>query len=391
MLSSAVVTAPNVGRPITAHQDPACDAAAMSASSSDVAPTSPVAATTDPRRRLPRGRSERSWNNRLLDAGLLGLLLTTAEHFDQFRDDIGRQIPDHLAAIAVHGDNDPITAGWARTFTRTTDSETRTAWLERVGWIVAEMEADSVEHQWTRWMRQYWTDRLSSTPIALTDDEASTMAAWTVYLTDSVEEAVTLAQQHAAHIPPHSRFLDDLPERVDRAPPSSRLSSSAYSGTPSHRSTTPTNSRTWCKHCGLPSMSPRSSSSRCDSAAGRHQAGEAAPARAECRRPRRRGRPRRRRRPGRPAGRRRDTGRPAPWPLGRPMPSPTATKPPLRSDRRVGRLTDRSARGRRGRSCIWRSPRGAAWLFYPGGPEDPPGHECEPDRGGTSLLNEATA
>jgi hypothetical protein len=158
------------------------------------------------------------WNNRLLDAGLLSFYLTAAERIDQFRNDIGRLIPDHLAAIAIFGDNDPIPAGWARTFTRTADTETRTVWLERVGWLLAEMDADAVEHQWTRWMRQYWTDRLSSTPMALTDDEASAMAAWAVYLTDSVEEAVTLAQQHAAHILPHSRFLDDLPERVGRAP-----------------------------------------------------------------------------------------------------------------------------------------------------------------------------
>ncbi|MGI5521836.1 SIR2 family protein [Micromonospora sp. CA-259024] len=158
------------------------------------------------------------WNDRLLEAGLLDFYLATAGRIGQFREDIGHQIPEQLAAVAVFSDTAPTADGWARTFTRTTDTKTRVEWLRRVGWLLAELDADAVEHQWSRWMRPYWEDRLKSTPIELTVDEASAMATWAVYLTKSVGDGVALAQQHSAHLDRHSRFLDDLAERISQAP-----------------------------------------------------------------------------------------------------------------------------------------------------------------------------
>jgi hypothetical protein len=67
-------------------------------------------------------------------------------------------------------------------------------------------------------MRTYWQARLHHNPIGLSDDEASALATWTVYLTDSLAEAVDLAGRHAAHLQRGSRFLDDLNDRVDQAP-----------------------------------------------------------------------------------------------------------------------------------------------------------------------------
>lgn len=158
------------------------------------------------------------WNNRLLETGLLDSYLTAAQNHSQFRDDLGQQLAAHLAAVAVLADNDPVTTGWARTFTRTVGADTRTAWLEQIGQLLAELDANAVEQQWARWIRTYWTDRLNSKPITLTDEEASAIATWTIYLTESINEAVDLAQQRTAHIPAYSRFLDDLPERIPQAP-----------------------------------------------------------------------------------------------------------------------------------------------------------------------------
>lgn len=158
------------------------------------------------------------WNNRLLDVGLLNGYLSAARNIRLFRDDLGKQITAHLAAVATLADNDPITTGWARTLTLTVDAAARTAWLKQIGQLLSELDADAVEQQWTRWLRTYWADRLDSRPIALTNEEASAMAIWAVYLTDSIDDGIELARQHDAHIPPHSRFLNVLAKRIPQAP-----------------------------------------------------------------------------------------------------------------------------------------------------------------------------
>ena len=162
-----------------------------------------------------------SWgrfNNRLLDAGLLDAYLTAIQHIDMFPEDLARQLLDHLASVAIYADTDPIADGWVNTFTRAAGADLRAQWFERISWLLAELDTTSVEHQWTRWMRTYWQDRLHNTPIGLSDDEASALATWTAYLTNSIAEAVGLAKKHPAHLQRNSRFLDDLDSRVDQAP-----------------------------------------------------------------------------------------------------------------------------------------------------------------------------
>jgi Domain of unknown function (DUF4020)/SIR2-like domain len=159
------------------------------------------------------------WNDQMLAAGLLTQYLAGAKHIEEFTDELRRQLSLHLAGVAVSSEVDPITTGWVRTFTTSVDTEVRTEWMHQVGWLLREMPAEAVEHQWERWMRRYWQDRLVSVPIQLTLEEAAAMACWVIYLTSSVADGVALATAYPARLLQRSDLLHDLTdERVARAP-----------------------------------------------------------------------------------------------------------------------------------------------------------------------------
>lgn len=159
------------------------------------------------------------WNDQLLSAGLLAQYLETARHITEFRVELRRQLCHHLAAVAVSSEVDPIGSGWVGTFTTTVDAETRTEWMNQVAWMLKQLPSDAAEYQWKRWMRQYWHNRLESVPIQMTIDEASSMASWIVYLSESVPEGVALATEHLAGLTEHANLLHDLtPDRVAQHP-----------------------------------------------------------------------------------------------------------------------------------------------------------------------------
>jgi len=171
-------------------------------------------------------RARRTWdgflswgrsNDHLLTAGLLNQYLQTTAHIGEFRDELRRQLCHHLASIGVYSELDPL--DWAPTFTATVNPTTRAEWMDQITWQLRDLPVDTVEHQWQRWMRKYWANRLESIPNQLTDQEASAMASWVVYLRNSIDDGVTFATAQPAELAPHSQLLDDLTaERIAQAP-----------------------------------------------------------------------------------------------------------------------------------------------------------------------------
>jgi Domain of unknown function (DUF4020) len=105
--------------------------------------------------------------------------------------------------------------------------------MSRVAWMLAKLPAEAVDQQWQRWMRQYWQNRLDSIPLQLTFNEASAMAAWIVYLTDSIENGVQIAQATPAGLGAHAELLTwtttGSTVRQPRSPDSLRTCSGARS------------------------------------------------------------------------------------------------------------------------------------------------------------------
>jgi hypothetical protein len=159
------------------------------------------------------------FTDRMLNDGLLTYYVETAAHASELPDNLRQQLYGHLADIALRSGIDLVANGWLSRLTSTTPAETRVDWMNHIGFVLSHMSGETAEQQWNRWIREYWRDRLASNPVQLTTPEASAMSAWTVYLTDSVEEATNLATAQPAAIAPHSRLLHDLTdERVRQAP-----------------------------------------------------------------------------------------------------------------------------------------------------------------------------
>jgi hypothetical protein len=159
------------------------------------------------------------FTDRMLDDGLLTDYLQAAAHASELPDNLRRRLDGHLADIALRSGIDLLANGWLSRFTSTTPPETRVGWMNHVGFALSQLPSETAEQQWDRWIREYWRNRLASNPVQLTTSEASAMAAWTIYLTSSVEEATSLVTAHPAGIAPHSRLLRDLTnERIHQEP-----------------------------------------------------------------------------------------------------------------------------------------------------------------------------
>jgi len=157
------------------------------------------------------------WNNRLLSAGLLDQYLIAAMHIASFGEEEQRQLASHLATIAIFGEIDPST--WLPRFTSNASVATRCEWIDNVSWRLAELDDVTVEHQWNRWMRNYWQDRSDSIPTDLHPDEATALVGWISNLTDSFEVAARFAMTRPARIRNHFNMDELLPTVVvDRFP-----------------------------------------------------------------------------------------------------------------------------------------------------------------------------
>ena len=156
------------------------------------------------------------WTDRSLDAGLRHHYLGAVRHADELRDELRRQLAEHLAGIALYSEHDPL--DWIPDFVVAASESDRVAWHNQIAWMLERLDPDARHSQWNRWMQTYWTRRLQSVPSRLTRDEATALAGWVVHLDSSIEEAVELAVAVPAGIAEHGDILHELGEHAERAP-----------------------------------------------------------------------------------------------------------------------------------------------------------------------------
>jgi hypothetical protein len=149
-------------------------------------------------------------NDRLLADGLLSYYLETAKHRNEFVGQMPHVLVQHLAAVAVYSNVNPMDDGWLSRFTATVDPGTRAEWMVEVARLLALLTPDGVEGQWQRWMRRYWDDRLEGVPAVLTHEEASAMTRWVVHLSESFRDGVAHAIRHSAGVGNYGDLLDDI-------------------------------------------------------------------------------------------------------------------------------------------------------------------------------------
>jgi hypothetical protein len=162
--------------------------------------------------------SHGGWTNKLLADGFLSMLVSTTSHSDQLNKQSRQNLAGLLAKIAVSADVDP--RSWVKDLVTNSSVRDRVAWSRAVRFQLDSLDPESVEKQWKRWMGEYLKDRVSSVPRYLDPAEASAMAGWVLFLTNSMESAIeVLLSAETAGLELHDLFLHDLGEdQIRRAP-----------------------------------------------------------------------------------------------------------------------------------------------------------------------------
>lgn len=149
------------------------------------------------------------FDDRLLEAGLLTAYLETCTHEDALGRRGRNRLAGHLAAVAVLSAAD--IARWLTDFIATASDQLREDWASHVAHLLRDLTPEQAAEQWERWIRVYWTNRVTSLPRPLTYTEASQTARWVIGLPRNRPEAVNLACQTDASLC-DGRLLHDLHE-----------------------------------------------------------------------------------------------------------------------------------------------------------------------------------
>ncbi|WP_419926867.1 DUF4020 domain-containing protein [Candidatus Poriferisocius sp.] len=158
---------------------------------------------------------------RLLESDLLPHYAAMAQHLGAGSENYNRLYAQRLAEVALFSGINPMEHGWLDQFTAAASGEGRVEWIRCVSSALSRLSSSDADGQWDAWMCQYWSDRLASKPRALTDEEATALADWTVSLGSRFPEAVDLACEHRASVAEHSKVIirlcrpNDQPERID--------------------------------------------------------------------------------------------------------------------------------------------------------------------------------
>lgn len=155
---------------------------------------------------LARGRA----SEELLQAGLLDHLVAMTSQMDGLANRYPKARTSYArlaASICIDTCIDPLEAGWLPRLVASADIETRVAWVHEIALRLSGLAADAADSHWSKWMRRYWEDRLASTPVAMTPDEASAMAEWPVLLGGRYPEAAELVTKSPAGLSFGSRLL----------------------------------------------------------------------------------------------------------------------------------------------------------------------------------------
>ena len=175
-------------------------------------------------------RAIRCWNGylmggigptSLLESDLLTHYTAMARHLGAGSDNHSRLFAQRLTEVALLSGINPMEQGWLSRFTAAANGECRVEWIRCVSSALSSLSSSAADAQWDSWIRDHWQNRLDGRPRALTDDEATALANWTVSLGSRFPEAVELACKHRASIEDRSMAVirlkrsGDQPEAVD--------------------------------------------------------------------------------------------------------------------------------------------------------------------------------
>lgn len=154
------------------------------------------------------------WNDRMLQSGLLETLENAFSRLPSHWPQLEDLFCKHLASVAVYSEINPLHSGWISKFIARSAHTTRLKFAVEVGrWLhVAPLE--TVVARWNGWISAYWSQRLSSTPIALDQQEAEAMAGWVPYIGDHFQEGVQLVLGRQTGLSQNATLFISLDENL---------------------------------------------------------------------------------------------------------------------------------------------------------------------------------
>jgi Domain of unknown function (DUF4020) len=144
--------------------------------------------------------AEQSWDGFLTWAHLneavietmLPMYVATFSRLDERTDEWRRKFTNQLAVVAVRSSRNPVEDKWLVPFVTAASVDARAEWSSHVAFLLRSLDADAKVAQWEKWIRRYWTDRLSGIPRSLTSRESGELAAWAVSLEPVFADAARL-------------------------------------------------------------------------------------------------------------------------------------------------------------------------------------------------------
>jgi uncharacterized protein DUF4020 len=124
------------------------------------------------------------------------------------RDDLAAR----LAGVTLYSSADPWHGGSLERFIVAADSETLVAWAAALGRQLRELSPEAATLAWTRWMRDYWRERLTGVPRPFSDGEREAMLDWVFGLRPVLGEVVELLEVAPVSLPEHGMVLYELRE-----------------------------------------------------------------------------------------------------------------------------------------------------------------------------------
>ncbi|HEU4700026.1 MAG TPA: DUF4020 domain-containing protein [Gemmatimonadales bacterium] len=151
------------------------------------------------------------WNDALFER-LQPYLEQTYERIGSALERRREDFAGRLAGVALYSSADPWHGGWLERFIRDADPATHTAWAAAMGRELRELSADAAELAWTRWLADYWRDRLTGVPSPLSEEERRAMLEWVFGLRTVLPAVVELLVAMPITLGEHTMLFYELRE-----------------------------------------------------------------------------------------------------------------------------------------------------------------------------------
>jgi hypothetical protein len=149
------------------------------------------------------------WNEALFEK-LRPYLVLTYSNMDSILEQRQEDLARLLAGVALYSSADPWHGGWLNQFVRDAGPGSRAAWAAKLGHELRQLTGDAATLVWKRWLRDYWSDRLTGVPVPLSGVEKQELLEWLLGLGAVLPEAMDLVEATPLTFPSHSMFAERL-------------------------------------------------------------------------------------------------------------------------------------------------------------------------------------